>query len=316
MSYLLIALIISFLSILGLVGLGILVGKEGGKGTVILSGFIAAVWWLLSHWIMWGNAVGIYGPTPLFIWIFFGVVIAFVISLIKGWGMDNFKPVIPSSIIGIICFIVPLFICISQLEMCTASKRASLIGNVNQIKDLNKVIEPADPVHICLVSDDMALVSAQRALSEFRLKDNAVPGSRYQIGTATLQFVDGSLWWIFPMEFQGWLKWRLDKQVPGYLRVSAEDPFLPAQAVQEDKEGKEVHIRYLNSACWEFKAKRYLRENGYMTSILNDWTFEVDDSWKPYYTVSVLKRMIGYGGYVTIGLWFWTCSQEFILTMT
>jgi len=272
------------------------------SGSVLGFGLIAAILYGLVLWLVrWLGCFGIYGPAPLFWPIIFGLAISLVVILPNS---RKFSESLPSVIaIALYLLYVVLIVCIiQQPDIWHSRGKAELIGQVENVSDLTKVMEPADPARLCLVSEEMALVSAQNALSKFQVTGDAIAGSRYMIGEPTKQFIDGQLWWIFPVEFIGWLKWRMDPQVPGYLRVSAQNPYLEAQAVQTDKDGNEIHIKYLNSACWGYKAERHLRQNGYMGRILSDWTFEPDDNWRPYYTVSVLKRNFGFYGYTVEGV--------------
>jgi len=314
--YFLVAMAVSFVTVFGSSLLGALIRREKVGVILGVSVAVTVVYGLVLWLIFWTSAIGIYGPTPLFWPIIIGAIIALIVVAAVLYEDENavlyedenFAVIamasLPCIVVGGLYILYALFIvlCVKQSDIFTATEKAKLIGTVQTVADLNKVMEPADPVHICLVSEDMAKVSAQNALSKLELNDNAIPGSRYSIGEPTKQWVDGQLWWIFPLEFKGWLKWRQNKKVPGYLRVSAENPFFEGQTVQVDKDSKDIQIRYLNSACFEFRANRYLRENGYLNSILTDWTFEPNDSWRPFYTVSVLKRKFGFTGYETVGI--------------
>ena len=271
------------------------------RGLIILISFLVSILYgLFLGLCYWSDARGFYGPAPFVLSILFGSAIG---ASLAGGISRRGKATLPAVIIGggylLIAFGILIF---AQSDMMNAKEKAKLVGKVEIATDLNKVITPADPAHICLVSESMAKVKAQNALSKFKVAGGVVPGSRYEIGHPTKQFVDGQLWWVFPLEFQGWLKWRQNKEVPGYLRVSAENPFDEGQAVQSDKQGNEIHIQYLNSACFAMNAERHLRYNGYMGKILTDWTFEVDDNWRPYYTASIVERNFGFSGYRVVGI--------------
>jgi hypothetical protein len=273
--------------------------RQKQKITVRL--FMASiVYGLVWVFLNWKSAAGFYAPTPYLGTVFFG----FVINAIINWGADNDNEVAVRIILAAMLPIIMLSVSIfGGSDMWgNAPDKAKLIGDVKITKDLNKAMNVADTAHICLVDEEMARVAAQNALSKFRVADGAVPGSRYKIGKPTKQFIDGELWWIFPVEFQGWLKWRKDKQVPGYLRVSAQNPYAEGEAVQFNKQGEEIHLKYLNSACWEYVAERHLRYDGYMYEYLLDWTFEPDDNWNPFYTVTVAERTFGYGGLKITGI--------------
>ncbi len=300
--YFLIAMGVSFGSVFLLSFLGYLLSEnKDSKVRIVVSLIASVVYGFILWWVFWGFQVGFYGPLPLFGPIVIGAVIA---GFISGYTDDlGFMPITPAVTVfaGYILYAI-IFVLIANSNMVQSRGRASLIGEVKTVTNLNEAMAPADNAHICQVSEEIATTYAQNALSQVKLKDGAIPGSRYSISKPTKQIVEGRYYWIFPLEFQDYLKWSQDSQVPGYLRVSAEDPTTPAQAIQTDKNGNEIHIKYLNSASFNFRAERYLRMNGYMNAILDDWTYEVDDNWRPYYTVTVLERKFGLDGNQATGI--------------
>jgi len=78
--------------------------------------------------------------------------------------------------------------------------------------------------NMVIVSSDIATTKASQAMA------SGIAGQRnyntyLQLGPATLQYVDGRMWYVFPLEFDGaGNKARLHAIVPGYIMVSAEDP--------------------------------------------------------------------------------------------
>ncbi len=311
--YLLMGFSISIVTILGMTLLGykILVFEKNFKPLLITS-TIASIVYGLVLWIwFWSWQSGIYGPAPMSLEIIIGCVISVIIILAFSprYNEDysefviKWKKLPALYIILIYGAYTVIWVVFLQSTIFTSSQRANLIGDVKVVKSISDVIMPADNKHICQVPKEIASTYAQAALSQLKLDDNVVAGSRYDIAKEpTKQYVDGAYWWIYPLEFNGYWTWKEDKQVPGYIRVSAEDPSRPAQVVQEDTNGKKISIKYLNSACFDNRAERYLRKNGYLNTILADWTFEVDDQWRPFYTVTVLERKYGYSGNVVKGI--------------
>lgn len=298
--YYLISLLVAFGSIFLPSLIGALIAGENKKTPILMGFSVSLVYSSLLYWIHWSNVTGIYGPAPLFVSVLFGAIIG---AIIGGTFSGSAKGAIPGIVVAAGYFIyTAIFVWIfNQSDMFHASEKAALL-KVKASTEVSEMLEPTDPAFICLVADTTAKIKANAALSKFKVAGDVVPGSRYDIGEPTKQYVDGQLWWVFPLEFKGYFKWKQDKQVPGYLRVSAQDPYQDAQVVQYNKNGEEIHIKYLNSACYEYRADRYLRYNGFMGKILHDWTFEVDDNWNPYYTVSVVERTTGYSGYKTVGV--------------
>jgi hypothetical protein len=303
--YMLHAMIVAFFSVfmLSILGYALKRKKDSFVSRLIVSTLTTIIYGLILCFFFWSSASGFYGPTPYLLAIVVGAIIA---GLSAGIELDvddfQFLSIAPAVLVIVGYLAYAGFVLFVSSDMFQSSGRAALIGDVKVVNNLKEVIEPADTKHINQVSKQIATTFAQAALSQLKLKDGVIPGSRYEIGEPTKEFVAMQYWWVFPLEFQSYFKWNQDRQVPGFIRVSAEDPSADPQVVQVDKNGKEIHIKYLNSACFDFQAERYLRYNGYKNMILDDWTFEVDDNWRPYYTISVLQRQYGFSGYKTTGI--------------
>jgi len=298
MNYLLVSLLISVVTVLVVPIIGAIL--SGDKIGDLFPPLIAltVVYFLVVWFGLWRWSIGFYGPAPFFWAITLGLFLGgfasdFDSSKSPGWLSDT---------LAILYIVYAVGGGIMSSDVIKAEKKAKLIGKVEVVKEIPSSLQLADPTHVCLVSCEMAENSMQAALSSFKVSEDVISGSRYEIGELKKQFVDNELWWIAPMEFRDYFTWKKDKQVPGYLRVSAENPTAIAQAVQYNKQGKEIHVKYLNSACFGNRAKRYLRYNGYATAILREFTFEVDDDWNPYYVVSVVERKTAFTGYDYLGV--------------
>jgi len=295
--YLLQGFLIGFLPVFFFALIGLAIKKfENVKVNIIVAIIVAIVYGIIVWIVRWGNCSQIYGPTPLFGWLIFGVLFGGIIAAIDFDDEDfSFSAFAPGALVFIVMLIWVIIVACQSGDFFNSTSLGKVLSvetqKINQID-----LEPADPKHICLVDHDMAQLKAEQAMTKMKTSDNAIVSSRYDLGTATKQFVDSCLWWVFPLEFKGYWQWSSTATIPGFIRVSAEDPYAEAQAVQFDKQGKEIAIRYLNSACFHQNAERYLREHGYVTTSITDFTFEVDDNWKPYYTVSNLEWTVGYSG--------------------
>jgi hypothetical protein len=267
------------------------------KRTLIITSLVVSILYaLFLNVVFFLSATGFYGPTMYIGSIVLGGIIAIIVSSVV--NEDLCLAALPGFLVAVV-YLLYMFIVVlifQQSDMMNSDAKAKLIGDVEVINELDQLIEPTDQSQICQVSENMANVKAMNGLSMFKVEGNIIAGSRYEIRGETKQFVDGQFWWVSELGFQSYFKWKQDKQVPGYLRVSALHPLDEAQAVQVNKKGEKIHIKYSLSACFEYEAERYLRRNGYMDKILQDWTFEVDDNWDPYYTVSVVERTAGYSG--------------------
>ncbi|MFA5358831.1 MAG: hypothetical protein WC310_03360 [Patescibacteria group bacterium] len=300
MNYWFIGLLVAFLPVFIFSVLGGMVSRRNVYSTVIAGSFFGAAYYFLWVLIAWKTADGFYGPLPYFGSLFLAIVLGGTIATIsESGGKGSAAP----AVIGAIFILLPAVVVTCQgTDMVSSQEKLALAGKIEIIDDSNSAMTPVDTAHISLVDEGMAKVAAQNALSKIHLEDGAIAGSRYSIGHGTKVFADGQLWWVFPLEFQGWLKWRVNPEVPGYLRVSAEDPFAEPQPVLKDKTGEKLHIKYLGTACWGYQLERHLRYNGYMNKYLLDYTFEPDDNWKPFYTVTVAERTIGFEGLKVLGV--------------
>lgn len=114
-------------------------------------------------------------------------------------------------------------------------------------------------------------------------------GSRYKIGTMSIQQVDGELVWVAPFGHKSFWKWLFDgPSVPGYLKVSSRN-FGDAKMVTED-----VDINYGTQGFFGSNSlERLLYTEGYSHAHLTDYTMELDDEGKPMWVVSRLEKTVG-----------------------
>ena len=291
--YLGLGLLIGFASIFVPTLIGALISRENLAKTLIIGGLASVAYGLIIWWISWAAAVCIYGPTPLFGWIIIGAVIS---AIIAGTSEEKGRAALPGitiTILGIIYIV--FFAWIPGWDMKSWDKKAKLI-TVEEKPLVGHVLELADNAHICLVNEAMARPKAEKALGDIKLPNNTNAGSQFVLGPGVKQFIDGQFWWIFPLEFSSYWKWDHDAYTPGFIRVSAENDKALGQPVLNNKQGKPIQMRYLQSACFEKQAERYLRNNGYLHAKLSDWTFEVDDDWNPQLSVSRSEWTLGYNG--------------------
>jgi len=115
----------------------------------------------------------------------------------------------------------------------------------------------------------------------------------------TLQMVSGHLYFIVPLDYTGFSVWSKTDGVPGYIRVDGEDPHAQPETVMLSGGQK---MLYMPGAFFSQNLKRHLRNNGYLNSILTDWTFEVDDSGKVWWVVTVAKPTIMWSGEKVTGV--------------
>ncbi len=152
--------------------------------------------------------------------------------------------------------------------------------------------------HMVIVSPDIATTKASQAMS------TGIAGQRnystfLQLGPATLQYVDGRMWYVFPLEFDGaGDKARLHAIVPGYIMVSAEDPnAIPV----EHYDGQYSMIISLGGGQGS-EPVRWAYDHGYSGYLLDDPTLEINDQGLPFYTVTLLSPRLGWTFSAPVGV--------------
>jgi hypothetical protein len=157
-------------------------------------------------------------------------------------------------------------------------------------------VEPGDRLpasstaNMVIVSPDIATTKASQAMAT-GLAGQRNYSTYLQLGPATLQYTDGQMWYVFPLEFDGaGNKARLHAVVPGYIMVSAEDP----DAVPvEHYDGAYSMIVSLGGGQGS-EPDRWAYDHGYSGYVLDDPTLELDDQGLPFYTVTLMSPRLGW----------------------
>lgn len=131
--------------------------------------------------------------------------------------------------------------------------------------------ESMDEQHIAVVPESYARYRSEKKLGEL------AHSSYYDLGDSTLQKIDGELFWVTPIEYTGFFKWTKGKDIPGYIKMSAEDENKDAILVK-------ANMTYVPSAYFQEDLKRIVRSK-FKHTILLEASFEPDDQDKPYYVV-------------------------------
>lgn len=145
-------------------------------------------------------------------------------------------------------------------------------------------MEPIDVNQLPVVDHDLA-----QKLADKKLGEKPALGSQVTLGDPTIQKVDGKLVWVVPLQHSGFFKWLFNMQgTPGYIIVSATDP---RDVTYVDK----YYIKYQPAAYLLDNLKRHTRlAGGYFTG-LTDYSFELDDTGRPFWVVTTYKNLLGFG---------------------
>lgn len=182
-----------------------------------------------------------------------------------------------------------LFCCFeaSSLAFFRAADLSSNIGKVER-KEWNSSLAPVDPKHIRLVSSEQAEWIGAKALSEGL-------GSVFQPGRYSLQKIGERLYWVAPLDFQGWRRWVSADSAPGAILVDAHDPTAPARLVQKDAAGKDLKLKFTPGAFFGRDLERHVYSR-YTTYGLAGFHLEFDDAFRPFWVVTALTPTVGFSG--------------------
>lgn len=142
------------------------------------------------------------------------------------------------------------------------------------------------------VDQSLSVRSANEILGQVRGM-----GSRFQIGTMRIQNINEELQWVAPFEHSSIFKWMDNNTSPGYVSVSVTD-YSKAKMVTENAD-----INYgVTGFYFSHYLPRHLYNNGYASTLLEDFTLELDNEGKPQWVVSIIERKVGFSGKVATGV--------------
>ena len=277
--------------IVAIVGaLPILLSKSDSKTpTFIVTGVIYVfLSWLIFYGLMPSLAY------PLGGWIGGWLFILFVISAVIGSSIDEDSVNVPSIILAIGSIMVIIGYAIGTSGMFRASDYAKLIGTISDKteKHWTQDTKQIDPTNIRLVPPNYAFSMAKTVVKD---------GSQFQLSGKhiTLQKIEGKngleYVYLVPLDFTGYFVWLNADYVPGYVKVSATDPYATPKLYTN------IKMKYTPEAFFGDNLERMLYRK-YPNKILMDYSFEADDNGEVFYVVTVCKPTIGYSGLVVEGV--------------
>lgn len=103
---------------------------------------------------------------------------------------------------------------------------------------------------------------------------------------------DNQIVFVAPLEHGSVFKWFRNRYTEGYALVNASDPseYYLVKAV----DGKELKLRYLQSACLGENIKRHVQML-YPHQLTGDYGIELDNHGMPFNTVTMLENEFGFG---------------------
>lgn len=233
-------------------------------------------------------------PTLSFAYIdgflFISLCIIAIALNITMWLSDSEKDTFfwyPSAIAAGVLFVVLIFRGVAGSSFFNADTMYQQLGEVEKVK-FEEMVKQIDLSQIPIVDEALAKKQADKKIGE----DIAL-GSRVNLGTPSIQQVNGELIFVAPLEHSGIFKWNTFRSTPGYITVSASNPNKVNYVTELN--GEKIEIFYQTSAYFGNDLKRYIRSQGYGTVGLTEYTFELNDEGRPYWVVTTYENRTIWG---------------------
>lgn len=212
----------------------------------------------------------------------FTIVGIFVVCTFGYGFLIKNKRYIISAVIVAIGYIIVL---IGSSPLISYSAHRNLIGNVEEV-DFSSQIEYMDINQLPTIDKALANKLADKKLGEI-----SSLGSQVTVGELDLQSVKGQLYYVGPLEHSSFLKWLTNRDgTIGYIKVSATNQNDVELVTKLD--GKDIKLKYLESAyiLSDLNRAAYFRD---MNAGHTDFTFELDDSGRPYWVITRYDNGVG-----------------------
>lgn len=175
-----------------------------------------------------------------------------------------------------------------------SSAYKNLIGTVKTEKFSTKM-QPIDTTTLPIVAPEYAENLADKVLGQA-----GAIGSQVKLGKLTRQDVNGKPYYVAPLVHSSFFKWLSNKETDGYVMVSATDAN-DVKLVTTLDNGQPAAIKYQPEAYFGDDLKRHIysvvKNQG-----ITDFTFEINDSGKPYWTATLYRHTIGLSGAEATGI--------------
>ena len=197
---------------------------------------------------------------------------------------------------GLILAYIIILPLLTSLPMFRSESYQKMIGKVANGQKISNHIAPISIDKIRVVDEELA-----HLLGEKILGSQPALGSQVELGDFCIQKVNNQLYWVAPLLHSGFFKWFNNQDgTAGYVMVSATNE-RDVKLVQQI-DGKDVKIKYQQGAYFQSKIRRHLYFNGYTTTGLDDFIFEIDDAGKPFWIVIKYEKKVGFAGEEAVGV--------------
>lgn len=219
--------------------------------------------------------------------LFIGLCIIVLIFNISMWVSDFVIASVISLVGSVILVVLLMGGAFFGSSVFNATVKQQQIGEVEKV-EYSEMIKQIDTSQIPIVDEALAKKQADKKIGE----DIAL-GSRVYLGNAAIQEVNGEIMYVVPLEHSGYFKWNKNRTIPGYITVSASNPNKVNFITELD--GEKINIRYQESAYFSYDLTRHIRNQGFKNVGLTEYTFEINDSGRPYWVVTTYENKTIFG---------------------
>jgi len=295
------------------------------RGNLFAMAFVAPVIGLVAGFAGWTSM-------PTFAWNFEGNwMILFVVGLaIVGTCMlvaSENRSYNSLAVHGSFITWLPLTAAASMLLPVQIFTSAALLHDTKYRALIGEVVDSEFSADVGVVDVRQVRTVDQTLASELGSKPiegQSGLGTRVALGTMNIQTVNGcfsvldgdgdaselcfedELVWVGPLDHSSAVKaWR-NVTTPGYIIVSATDSsqyhMVTGLVDAETEAVEELQLQYLNNGIFSNWNYRHVRNNGYAAVGVTDFSFEIDNTGRPFWVITRFDRTIGFSGDDPIGV--------------
>lgn len=268
--------------------------ETGGTGRWLF--WMLVVNLILNSLIVYFFTPALVGPFGGYQWLWFTLLVNAAIGFIFGatqneyghGGANQLASGTGSAVVFGVLFISLILIGIFTTWFTPNAKALAAYPNL-QVSD--SAYPEADVTHTVIVTPRIAKFKGGQVIAS----SGENLGSRYHADDYTLLAVKGHLYYVAPLVYNNFWANLQFPQSPGLVVVDAEDPNAEAFLKMDYK------LHYLPAAMFNQDLVRHIYMNGYSGFRLVDPTLEVDDDWRPYFTVDLSHFVRGLTGVNVVG---------------
>ncbi len=194
--------------------------------------------------------------------------------------------------VGVVIFMLLIVNPIWAISTTWFDGNAKALAHIPNVimKPADAHLPPTDTNHIVLVSQDVAAYKGQQVLGQ----NGKNLGSTFHVeeDQYALQSVNHHLYWVAPLLYNNLFTNLANNDTPGFVAIDAENPDAAPQLHVDP--GDKLH--YVPGALLNQDLLRHVYLSGYTNGNLLDPTLEVNDSWKAYFTISLMQPSRGFTG--------------------